>query len=216
MDEYQEQQGELTIAGVNYDRLKEVLPETLEDMHIASRKIRGIVEDLKHFALKEDTSIELTESLDLNSLVKVSMRLVANEIKSSTDHFEVNLCDELPLFQGAGQRIEQVIINLMLNACQALDDKNQKILVTTYFDIKRQQVVFTIIDHGIGIKESDLRKITDPFYTSKRKHGGTGLGLSVSAGIIRDHQGLLNFSSTEGKGTKVTLSLPLSHQEAKL
>lgn len=216
LTEYQEQHGDLTLAGVNYEQLKEVFPNTLEDMHIASRKIRSIVEDLKHFALKEDASIDLTESLDLNLLVKVSMRLLANEIKSSTEHFEINLSDDLPLFKGAGQRIEQVIINLILNACQALNDKSQKILVTTYFDKNRQHVVLTIIDHGIGIKEDDLRKITDPFYTSKRKHGGTGLGLSVSSGIIRDHQGLLNFSSTEGKGTKVTLSLPLSHKETKL
>jgi len=213
LDEYQEQQGNFTVAGIDYERLKEVFPDTLEDMHIASRKIRGIVEDLKHFALKDDASVDLTESLDLNSLVKVSMRLVANQIKNSTDNFEVNFSEDIPAFKGAGQRIEQVIINLILNACQALNDKNQPILVTTYFDVKRQHVVLTIIDHGVGIKESDLGKLTDPFYTSKRKEGGTGLGLSVSAGIIRDHQGLLKFSSTEGKGTKVKLSLPLSHKE---
>ncbi|MEY8197714.1 MAG: ATP-binding protein, partial [Colwellia sp.] len=211
LDEYQHQQGNLIIAGIDYDRLKEVFPETLEDMHIASRNIRGIVEDLKHFALKDGASIDLTESLDLNLLVKASMRLVGNQIKNSTDNFEVDFSDKLPSFKGAGQRIEQVIINLIINACQALNDKSQQILITTYFDIERQHVVLTIKDHGVGIKESDLGKLTDPFYTSKRKQGGTGLGLSVSAGIIRDHQGLLIFSSTEGRGTKVKLSLPLSH-----
>ncbi|XPF95957.1 transporter substrate-binding domain-containing protein [Colwellia sp. RE-S-Sl-9] len=214
LDEYETD--DLTIAGVKYNRLKEVLPETLEDMHLASGKIRGIVEDLKHFALKDDATVSLTESLDINTLVKVSIRLVANQIKNSTDSFEVNFSNNIPNFKGAGQRIEQVIINLILNACQALTNKTQKIIVTTYFDIKRQHVVLTVTDHGVGIKESDLNKLTDPFYTSKRKQGGTGLGLSISAGIIRDHQGILNFSSTEGKHTKVKLSLPLSHQKSKL
>jgi len=211
LDEYQEEQGGLMLAGVDYARLKTMFPETLEDMHIASRKIRAIVEDLKHFASKDDSELELTELLDLNKLVEVSMRLVANQIKQSTNHFAVHYSDNLPLFKGSGQRIEQVIINLILNACQALNDKEQQISVRTLYDDALQHVVFIITDHGVGIKDDDLSKLTDPFFTSKREQGGTGLGLSVSAGIVRDHQGLLDFRSTEGKGTTVKLSLPLEH-----
>ena len=103
LDEYQQEQGELMLAGVDYERLKNIFPETLEDMHIASRKIRGIVEDLKHFASKDGSEIDLTESLDLNKLVEVSMRLVANQIKNSTDHFEVNYSDNIPIFKGSGK-----------------------------------------------------------------------------------------------------------------
>jgi two-component system NtrC family sensor kinase len=213
LDEYQEEQGGLMIAGVDYARLKTMFPETLEDMHIASRKIRAIVEDLKHFASKDSSDLELNELLDLNKLVEVSMRLVANQIKQSTNYFEVHYGDNLPLFKGSGQRIEQVVINLILNACQALNDKEQKISIRTLYDDAQQHVVFTITDHGIGIKEDDLSKLTDPFFTSKREQGGMGLGLSVSAGIVRDHQGVLDFRSMEGKGTSVKLSLPLEHKE---
>lgn len=213
LDEHQEEQGGLMVAGVDYARLKTMFPETLEDMHIASRKIRAIVEDLKHFATKESSDIELTESLDLNKLVEVSMRLVSNQIKQSTNSFEVHYSDNLPVFKGLGQRIEQVVINLILNACQALNDKEQKISIRTFYDDDLQHVVFTITDHGVGIKEDDLSKLTDPFFTSKREIGGMGLGLSVSAGIVRDHQGTLDFRSREGKGTTVKLSLPLEHIE---
>lgn len=216
LDEYQAEQGGLMLAGVDYTRLKTMFPETLEDMHIASRKIRAIVEDLKHFASKDSSDLELNELLDLNKLVEVSMRLVANQIKQSTNDFEVHYSDNLPLFKGSGQRIEQVIINLILNACQALNDKEQKISIRTLYDDAQQHVVFTITDHGIGINEDDLSKLTDPFFTSKREQGGMGLGLSVSAGIVRDHQGVLDFRSMEGKGTTVKLSLPLKHKEDAL
>ncbi|XQF92532.1 ATP-binding protein [Pseudoalteromonas espejiana] len=77
-------------------------------------------------------------------------------------------------------------------------------------------MVLTIEDQGIGIDQQHLIKLTDPFYTTKRQAGGTGLGLSVSAGIVADHQGLLTFKSTLGKGTKVKLSLPLLQQENAL
>ena len=216
LDKYQEEKGGLILAGVDYARLKTMFPETLEDMHIASRKIRSIVEDLKHFATKDSSDIDLSESLDLNKLVEVSMRLVSNQIKQSTNSFQVHYSDDLPVFKGSGQRIEQVVINLILNACQALTDKEQKISIRTFYDDDLRHVVFAITDHGVGIKEDDLSKLTDPFFTSKRGGGGMGLGLSVSAGIVRDHQGILDFRSTEGRGTTVKLSLPLEHIEDEL
>ncbi|WP_223230607.1 ATP-binding protein [uncultured Pseudoalteromonas sp.] len=112
--------------------------------------------------------------------------------------------------------MEQVIVNLILNACQALEDKSQKIIITSYFHTKHNQVVLSIEDQGVGIDQQHLIKLTDPFYTTKRQSGGTGLGLSVSAGIVADHQGQLTFKSTLGKGTKVKLSLPLLQHESEL
>ncbi|MEG3754447.1 transporter substrate-binding domain-containing protein [Psychromonas arctica] len=213
IDELGKESGSLTIAGVRYTQFKDVFPSILDDMHIASRKIRGIVDDLKHFASNDKAHLELNEMVDLNELVSTSIRLVINQIKHATDHFTVDYGDDLPLIKGSVQRIEQVLINLILNACQALDGKEQKIKITTYYQKELKLVIFTIKDHGVGIHKNDLSKLTDPFYTSKREQGGMGLGLSISAGIVRDHQGSLDFKSTQGKGTTVTLSLPLVQTE---
>ncbi|MEI8617931.1 hypothetical protein P4S63_14525 [Pseudoalteromonas sp. B193] len=128
-----------------------MLPETLDDMHVASNKVKGIVEDLKSFAVKGETSHEKTERLDLNELTSRSLRLVSNQLKNSTSNVEVNLANKLPTFYGSGSRIEQVIVNLILNACQALENKSQKITITTYFHAKYDCVVFTIEDQGVGI-----------------------------------------------------------------
>ena len=216
LDEHQARQGDFLVAGVSYQRFKHMLPEILDDMHIASNKVKGIVEDLKSFAVKGEASHEKTEQLDLNLLTNRSIRLVTNQIKNSTNHLEVNLANSLPAFQGSGSRIEQVIVNLILNACQALEDKSQKIIITSYFHTKHNQVVLSIEDQGVGIDQQQLIKLTDPFYTTKRQSGGTGLGLSVSARIVADHQGQLTFKSTLGKGTKVKLSLPLLQHESEL
>jgi len=216
LDEHQVEHGDFLIAGVSYNRLKHMLPETLDDMHVASNKVKGIVEDLKSFAVKGETAHQKNERLDLNELTKRSLRLVNNQLKNSTSNVEVNLANKLPTFYGSGSRIEQVIVNLILNACQALENKSQKITITTYFHSKYDSVVLTVEDQGIGINAKDLRKLTDPFYTTKRQSGGTGLGLSVSAGIVRDHQGQITFKSTLGEGTKAKLSLPLIQKENEL
>jgi len=208
-DFYQEHHGEFMLAGVDYDRLKTVLPETLEDMHNASRRIKAIVDDLTHFISKEESTIDFDPQLDLNQLVQTTVRLMSKTIEKSTSHFYTDYEQNLPTFEANGQRIEQVIVNLLLNACQALTLPSQSIKIKTRFDRTNQAIIFTIEDTGIGIDPVNLSRITDPFYTSKRSQGGTGLGLSVSAGIIRDHQGGLEFKSTLGQGTQVSLSLPI-------
>jgi len=108
--------------------------------------------------------------------------------------------------RGNAQRIEQVVVNLLLNACQALPDSQRRIVVTTAE--QRSSVVLVVQDEGVGIPEDHLSHLTDPFFTTRRAEGGTGLGLSVSAGIIQEHKGTMEFHSVVGAGTTVTVMLP--------
>lgn len=105
------------------------------------------------------------------------------------------------------QQLEQVIVNLIHNACDALASPDQSISITTK-RIANNRVAFVIVDQGSGISPDNLAKITDPFFTTKRDTGGTGLGLSISAGIVKDHGGELQFVSEVNKGTTVTVVLP--------
>jgi signal transduction histidine kinase len=115
----------------------------------------------------------------------------------------------LPGVRGNAQRIEQVIVNLVLNACQALPDPSRAIRASTRFDPDRSAVLFAVEDEGIGIPPENLPRLTDPFFTTKRDSGGTGLGLSVSASIVKEHGGTLEFRSEPGQGATVTLALPV-------
>ena len=117
-----------------------------------------------------------------------------------------DLGKNLPPISGNSQRLEQVVINLINNSCEALRGKEKAITITSSFDSTENLVKLSVQDEGCGIDPQSLTKITDPFYTSKRSLGGTGLGLSVSAGIIEEHGGLLHFESKIGHGTTATIT----------
>jgi polar amino acid transport system substrate-binding protein len=184
----------------------------LDEMIEGARRIRRIVEDLKDFARRDDAP--RLEPVDLSAVVRASVRLVDNSLRKATAHFELACTDGLPRVRGNAQRIEQVVVNLILNACQALPDPGRAIRVATRHDLERGAVVLEVQDEGVGIRPEDLPRLTDPFFTTKRDSGGTGLGLSVSAGIVKEHGGSLEFRSVPGAGTTVVLTLPAERSEA--
>jgi len=112
------------------------------------------------------------------------------------------------LVRGSFQRLEQVIINLIQNACQALPDKKKGLFVTTSREGGGAGVVITIRDEGSGIRPEDLPRIREPLFTTRQDAGGIGLGLSISSKIIEEHRGSLRFVSEPEKGTTVTITLP--------
>jgi len=134
-------------------------------------------------------------------------------VEKSTRHLGVELREGLPTIQANPQRIEQVVINLLLNACQALESTESAILLKTDSDPAKGIVTLSVTDEGSGIDPEHLDHLTDPFFTTKRSVGGTGLGLSVSAGIVRNHEGNLTFESQPGRGTTATLELPALDKE---
>ena len=101
-----------------------------------------------------------------------------------------------------------MIINLVQNALDALTDRQQGIEVSVTYSKSKQEISVHVRDEGCGIPQDQLKFINDPFYTTKRESGGTGLGLSVSNRIINDHHGRLEVNSDVGKGTTFTLVLP--------
>jgi polar amino acid transport system substrate-binding protein len=146
-------------------------------------------------------------------VAQAAVRLVEPTIRKATSRFTVSYAKHLPPIRGNAQRIEQVLVNLILNACQALPDTERAIELATYCDPERSSVTFRLRDEGCGISPDHLARLTDPFFTTKRDSGGTGLGLSVSAGIVKEHGGQLVFDSIPGSETVVTLTLPVCKEE---
>ncbi len=134
-------------------------------------------------------------------------------LKKATRDYSIELEKNLPLIKGSFQKLEQVFINLITNACHALKDNSRKIAISTSYDQPKEQILIRIKDEGEGIAEKDLKYITDPFYTTKRDKGGTGLGLFISFNIIQGHGGTIRFDSAVGKGTTVSICLPVKQQE---
>ncbi|QEM70112.1 transporter substrate-binding domain-containing protein [Geobacter sp. FeAm09] len=214
LERYYQENGNFTCGGLPYSRMREEMPRSLEKLQDAGKRIKRIVDDLKDFARRDDTAFN--DTIDLNAVAQAAVRLVEPSIRKATSRFGARYAERLPAIRGNAQRIEQVLVNLIINACQALPDPGRGIELATLHDAARGMVMLRLHDEGSGISPENLPRLTDPFFTTKRDMGGTGLGLSVSAGIVKEHGGTLEFDSTPGSGTTVTLSLPEYRKEQTL
>jgi polar amino acid transport system substrate-binding protein len=206
LDAHYRKVGDFRLGWLNYSRMRDEIPELLNETLASAGRIKRIVEELKTFARQEDA--DFFEVVDLNQIAESAVRLVEPTLRKATDRFSTRLADDLPAVRGNFQRIEQVVVNLLLNASQALDENRGEIVLETDCSTSAGEVTLTVRDAGIGIDARDLPHLMDPFFTTKRDQGGTGLGLSVSAGIVKEHGGRLAFDSIPGQGTTVRLFLP--------
>ncbi len=204
--------GDFLMGGLPYSQMRKEVPLMIDEMHEAAKRIKRIVEDLKHFSRRSD--VKYDEEVDINVVVQTSMRLVEKTLKKATNHFNSHLTVELPLVKGNAQRIEQVVVNLILNAAQALPDPARGIFVSTLYEQSTKSVIIQVCDEGVGINPEYMQHLTDPFFTTKRETGGTGLGLSISEGIVREHGGTMQFESVPGEGTTVIVRLPACEEHS--
>jgi PAS domain S-box-containing protein len=207
LDEYYNNNGDFVIAGMLYSRSKDKIAQSIDGIYKGSERIQNITKSLTEYSRAD--SGKLNEKVDINKVVEMSVLITNNLIKKSTNNFQVEYGKDLPLINGNAQQLEQVIINLITNACQSLSDTSEAIKISTYYNAERKKVRIRVEDQGVGIKETDLKYIMDPFFTTKRNSGGTGLGLSVSDSIVKSHGGTLLLKSGKGKGTMARVSFPV-------
>jgi len=208
LDEHYRQDPGYKLAGLSYKEMREELPSLLSGITDGAQRIKKIVQSLKDFARKEPG--DPNQLVDMGRVVEAALVIIGSLIKKSTSHFEVIQEERVPEVKGNFQRLEQVVINLIENACEANEDAAKPITVTISLLQETNKVSVAIRDQGPGIKPENLKYIMDPFFTTKRDKGGTGLGLAISYSIIKDHRGELVVESAAGKGTCVTMLLPVS------
>jgi PAS domain S-box-containing protein len=208
LEEYYKENGDFLLGGMMYSEMRENMPKLFSGILEGSERIKQIVADLKDY-VRPDTS-DLTQPVDLNTVVQSALSLLSNMVRKATDRFSLDLEKNLPLVKGNFQRIEQVVINLVQNACQALPDRKKGIRVSTRWDEANRKVVLQVQDEGVGIPPENLPHITDPFFSTRHDSGGVGLGLAISSRIIKEQGGTLNFSSEPGIGTKAEVLLPVN------
>ncbi|OGV71488.1 MAG: hypothetical protein A3K19_31245 [Lentisphaerae bacterium RIFOXYB12_FULL_65_16] len=209
LDEVARARADLRVGDAAYSRVRPHLAKLARGVTDAGHRIASIVAALKEFASPEDTT-RPPEPVDVNEVVRKALALVAPAIRKSTSQFSVTYGADLPkLSTGRPQQIEQVVINLILNSCQALPGRDKAVRVTTSRTVHSEALVIAVEDEGTGIPAAILHRIKDPFFTTKRGKGGTGLGLSISDSIVTKHGGSLEFTSREGVGTTARIVLPL-------
>jgi signal transduction histidine kinase len=168
---------------------------------VACERIIHIVRDLKNFARLDEAEFKLA---NLNDDIETTLSLVRHELK---DRIRViKQFSELPLVPCYPNRLNQVFMNLLINAYQSIPDKGEIRISTSVVD---HEVRIAISDTGAGIKKEHLNRIFDPGFTTKGVGVGTGLGLPISAQIIQDHKGRITVQSEVGKGSTFTIALPI-------
>jgi signal transduction histidine kinase len=150
----------------------------------------------------------LDQFVDINKTVNAAISILHHEIVKYTDNFHAELKNNIPLIMGNNQQLGQVVINLLMNACQALPSRQCGIWISTGYDASTGQVIFSVKDEGGGIPKDLRNRIMEPFFTTRVDEGGTGLGLTISNSIIKNHNGVLDFTSEHGTGSVFSVRIP--------
>lgn len=207
LDEVAESRIKRLKADLDYDYVSADLPKVLAAISNGIKRSAGIVQSLRTFIHPSgDTP---TEVIDVSELARSTVDLVSSEYRQRIT-FRCESEDNVPTIRGSEGRINQVLMNLVMNAVQAIPEQGV-IAIETRTEVRgeKEGVVVTIQDDGAGISPEDLLRIFEPFFTTKPVGKGTGLGLSISYSIVQNHGGELTVESELGHGTAFALWLPL-------
>jgi signal transduction histidine kinase len=211
LDDHFAKHHDTRVCNMAYPDLRNRIQLMLAAILDSSARIKQIISDLKDFSRPTGSGNEnMDQKIDINQVVEKSLDLTHTVLKKATTKVSVIYGENLPPVSGDFQKLQQVIINLLVNAAQALENPDQAIRVTTGANQHKNVVFVDISDTGPGVAPEILEKITDPFFTTRRDDGGTGLGLFISEKIISDLQGILEFSSEPGRGLTASIRLPCS------
>ncbi len=179
----------------------------LETIVQETKRCRDIVRGLLDFARQVPPRKSL---IDVNEIVLRALHIVDNQLRVQNIRVATDLRGDLPRILADPNQLQQVLINLLVNAADAFDGDEREIRVaTTLRPVQGQDMLeITVADNGVGIPEKDLGKIFEPFFSTK-ENKGTGLGLAVVWGIVSEHGGVVKVRSTVGEGTTFTIHLPL-------
>ena len=211
LEKYYQENGDFNMGGLPYTEMRDEIPGLFSGIEEGAKRIKYIVQGLKNYSCPDIDARKQT--LNINKVIDSVIALLKSMIIKSTINFSTKYTKDLPTLTGNFQKLEQVLTNLIVNACQSLTDKKEGIFVRTYFDKESGSVVIEVRDEGRGISDKALPHIMDPFYTTRRSHGGTGLGLFVSSNIIKKHDGKIEVKSQKGKGSTFKIILPATIKE---
>jgi signal transduction histidine kinase len=184
-------------------------PQALSDVGTIEKhtlNCKRIVSDLLKFARGESGSMQLKA---VNHVIEEAAGMLAHQFSRQGISIDLDLAPDLPLLAMDEERLKQVFVNLLVNARQAMEEGGVMGIASRYLPASRQ-IELRFRDTGKGIPPEIQKRIFDPFFSTKDSSEGTGIGLSVSYGIVRDHRGEILVQSEPGLWTEFTVLLPVS------
>jgi hypothetical protein len=200
--------GDFPLGGpfMPFSEMREVVPRLLSEIAAGAAKIKKIVDNLDEFARSDDARLD--REVDVNRIIRHAVSVLGDQVHRYAERIHLELREDIPAIRGNSQKLEQVFINLVMNALHALPNKSCSVRISAQFRRDRNMVEIKVSDEGAGMSKEVLDRITEPFFSTKLGSGGTGLGLYISHSIVKEHRGTMEFESAPGTGTTVTVSLP--------
>jgi signal transduction histidine kinase len=183
--------------------------EDIQEIITQTMRCKEIVARLLEFSRQ---SVNQRFNYDINSAIRRSVELLTHQALFHNVEFVFDLLEDIPTMIGDPGQLQQVFINLLINAGTAMSGRG-KLTITSRFDQFSEQVILEFADTGPGIPEEIISKVFEPFFTTKAPGEGTGLGLSVAYGIIQQHGGTMSVSNAPSGGAVFTVVLPLECPE---
>ena len=194
---------------VDLDFLMDDVPVLMSESREGIERVRKIVQDLKDFSRVD--AHQDWQWVNLHHGIDSTLNIVNNEVKYKADI--VKEYGDIPEVECLPSQINQVIMNIVVNGAHAIDGPRGRITIRT--GTAEGHVWIEIADNGSGIPKAIQSRIFDPFFTTKPIGSGTGLGLSLSYGIIKKHNGRISIQSEPGQGTMFRIELPIGHEDAQ-
>lgn len=199
--------GDFTLARLPYSQLRSSFLQTITDVGASAARIDRLLTVLKNYSRKSN-QLDLA-SVNIRDVLSNTILLLNHKIQKTTEAFQFKPADHLPLIQADAPKLEQVFVNLIANALEALPHSKAAVRVEIRHNANAGQIEVLVNDEGCGIPAVNLSRIIDPFFTTKSAEGGTGLGLAIAQQYVTLHKGHLEISSREGVGSRFRVVLPV-------
>lgn len=194
-------------AGITVSELCQDMSDIILAIKVGSERITQVVNSLKDFARLDES--QQADVVRLNEIIEKTYWVIGAQMRKSAGNVEFHLAGDLPPVTGHFAKLRQVIANIFLNASHAIQERSEGMIsITTRVIEHLDAVIVAIEDNGMGMDPQTMDRIFEPFFTTRRNSGGTGLGLSVSYGLVQEHGGCIAVLSRPGIGTRFTVFLP--------
>ncbi len=202
------EEGDFVLGGMPFSEAKDTVGRYIESVVSNAERVERVVQDLRAYNVGDRN--EFHKGVSLNKIVEDSLTVVRAQGRQGGILIETLYCADLPDIVANQCQLEQVVVNLLLNAVQSMDGMDGSVMVSTEYLAEDGEVKLIVKDQGSGIKQEDRSRIFEAFFSTKLAKGGSGLGLYISNFIVSEHKGRLTLEPGKEAGTVATVCLPVA------
>jgi signal transduction histidine kinase len=205
--------GEFELCGLPYGEARQEVLTACDNIARCTVRIEHVIKDLRNYSLGE--RLQPDQKVRINEVASSAISILRAHGRRNDVTIDTELAEDVPEIKGNAKQLEQVLLNLIMNAAQALTEGRTRIRVASWYGAGTDTVTVEVADEGKGINPEDMQRLFDPFFSTRIDEGGSGLGLYIAKFIIDEHGGSISVESEVGVGTTFRVTLPCSRSDVQ-